>query len=171
MCVCVSPLQVRVMNDQLMYLERAFIDPLGLPGRPFYRLVSQSQTHTCKVIISSFTCICRRLINQSRTCVLSQLNGTLLCIWLWMLNKTLFSVTWFIVRKILTTSLHIRSLLHTHTYSISHLEALAHAWMIFCNSSSQTFCLWPFKIKRKQYLNNSCMSLLVVTREIWLHIY
>lgn len=28
------------MNDQLMYLERAFIDPLGLPGRPFYRLVT-----------------------------------------------------------------------------------------------------------------------------------
>uniref|UniRef100_A0A7N6BWU2 glutamate carboxypeptidase II n=1 Tax=Anabas testudineus TaxID=64144 RepID=A0A7N6BWU2_ANATE len=35
-------LQLRVMNDQLMYLERAFIDPLGLPGRPFYRLVSHS---------------------------------------------------------------------------------------------------------------------------------
>uniref|UniRef100_A0A8C4DVD9 Glutamate carboxypeptidase 2 n=1 Tax=Dicentrarchus labrax TaxID=13489 RepID=A0A8C4DVD9_DICLA len=33
------PLQVRIMNDQLMYLERAFIDPLGLPGRPFYRHV------------------------------------------------------------------------------------------------------------------------------------
>ncbi|XP_067363041.1 N-acetylated-alpha-linked acidic dipeptidase 2 isoform X2 [Channa argus] len=32
-------LQVRAMNDQLMYLERAFIDPLGLPGRPFYRHV------------------------------------------------------------------------------------------------------------------------------------
>ncbi|KAI3354363.1 hypothetical protein L3Q82_018889, partial [Scortum barcoo] len=31
-----DPLQLRVMNDQLMYLERAFIDPLGLPGRPFY---------------------------------------------------------------------------------------------------------------------------------------
>uniref|UniRef100_A0AAQ5Y1A2 Glutamate carboxypeptidase 2 n=1 Tax=Amphiprion ocellaris TaxID=80972 RepID=A0AAQ5Y1A2_AMPOC len=30
---------VRIMNDQLMYLERAFIDPLGLPGRPFYRHV------------------------------------------------------------------------------------------------------------------------------------
>ncbi|CAL8350797.1 unnamed protein product [Lota lota] len=30
-------LQVRILNDQLMYLERAFIDPLGLPGRPFYR--------------------------------------------------------------------------------------------------------------------------------------
>ncbi|KAG7262367.1 hypothetical protein CRUP_028347 [Coryphaenoides rupestris] len=30
-------LQVRMVNDQLMYLERAFIDPLGLPGRPFYR--------------------------------------------------------------------------------------------------------------------------------------
>uniref|UniRef100_A0A672FV90 Glutamate carboxypeptidase 2 n=1 Tax=Salarias fasciatus TaxID=181472 RepID=A0A672FV90_SALFA len=34
-----NPLQVRVMNDQLMYLERAFIDPLGLPSRPFYRHV------------------------------------------------------------------------------------------------------------------------------------
>uniref|UniRef100_A0A7N8X6X7 Glutamate carboxypeptidase 2 n=1 Tax=Mastacembelus armatus TaxID=205130 RepID=A0A7N8X6X7_9TELE len=32
-------LQVRIVNDQLMYLERAFIDPLGLPGRPFYRHV------------------------------------------------------------------------------------------------------------------------------------
>uniref|UniRef100_A0A8B9F0U3 Glutamate carboxypeptidase 2 n=1 Tax=Amazona collaria TaxID=241587 RepID=A0A8B9F0U3_9PSIT len=30
-------LAVRSMNDQLMFLERAFIDPLGLPGRPFYR--------------------------------------------------------------------------------------------------------------------------------------
>uniref|UniRef100_A0A8C5BPV7 N-acetylated alpha-linked acidic dipeptidase 2 n=1 Tax=Gadus morhua TaxID=8049 RepID=A0A8C5BPV7_GADMO len=29
--------RVRMVNDQLMYLERAFIDPLGLPGRPFYR--------------------------------------------------------------------------------------------------------------------------------------
>uniref|UniRef100_A0A8C9VRE3 Glutamate carboxypeptidase 2 n=1 Tax=Scleropages formosus TaxID=113540 RepID=A0A8C9VRE3_SCLFO len=28
---------VRMANDQLMYLERAFVDPLGLPGRPFYR--------------------------------------------------------------------------------------------------------------------------------------
>uniref|UniRef100_A0AAX7UYI4 Glutamate carboxypeptidase 2 n=1 Tax=Astatotilapia calliptera TaxID=8154 RepID=A0AAX7UYI4_ASTCA len=37
-CMC-SPLQLRIMNDQLMYLERAFIDPLGLPGRPFYRHV------------------------------------------------------------------------------------------------------------------------------------
>ncbi|XP_033971046.1 N-acetylated-alpha-linked acidic dipeptidase 2 [Trematomus bernacchii] len=34
-----DPLQLRIVNDQLMYLERAFIDPLGLPGRPFYRHV------------------------------------------------------------------------------------------------------------------------------------
>ncbi|CAL9683855.1 unnamed protein product [Knipowitschia caucasica] len=34
-----DPLQVRIVNDQLMYLERAFIDPLGLPDRPFYRHV------------------------------------------------------------------------------------------------------------------------------------
>ncbi|XP_059123347.1 N-acetylated-alpha-linked acidic dipeptidase 2 isoform X2 [Peromyscus eremicus] len=32
-----DPIAVRIMNDQLMLLERAFIDPLGLPGRPFYR--------------------------------------------------------------------------------------------------------------------------------------
>ncbi|XP_006903288.1 PREDICTED: N-acetylated-alpha-linked acidic dipeptidase 2 [Elephantulus edwardii] len=34
-----NPIAVRIMNDQLMLLERAFIDPLGLPGRPFYRHV------------------------------------------------------------------------------------------------------------------------------------
>ncbi|XP_028581864.2 putative N-acetylated-alpha-linked acidic dipeptidase isoform X1 [Podarcis muralis] len=32
-----NPIAVRSWNDQLMFLERAFIDPLGLPGRPFYR--------------------------------------------------------------------------------------------------------------------------------------
>uniref|UniRef100_UPI0034DEEB71 N-acetylated-alpha-linked acidic dipeptidase 2 isoform 4 n=1 Tax=Rattus norvegicus TaxID=10116 RepID=UPI0034DEEB71 len=32
-----NPTAVRIMNDQQMLLERAFIDPLGLPGRPFYR--------------------------------------------------------------------------------------------------------------------------------------
>ncbi|XP_025056618.1 glutamate carboxypeptidase 2 isoform X2 [Alligator sinensis] len=32
-----NPIDVRSLNDQLMLLERAFIDPLGLPGRPFYR--------------------------------------------------------------------------------------------------------------------------------------
>ncbi|NXV00431.1 NALD2 dipeptidase, partial [Cettia cetti] len=30
---------VRIMNDQLMLIERAFTDPLGLPGRKFYRHV------------------------------------------------------------------------------------------------------------------------------------
>nr|XP_034970834.1 putative N-acetylated-alpha-linked acidic dipeptidase isoform X2 [Zootoca vivipara] len=32
-----DPIAVRMVNDQLMLLERAFIDPLGLPGRRFYR--------------------------------------------------------------------------------------------------------------------------------------
>ncbi|XP_043853797.1 LOW QUALITY PROTEIN: putative N-acetylated-alpha-linked acidic dipeptidase [Dromiciops gliroides] len=32
-----DPVSVRIINDQLMLLERAFIDPLGLPGSPFYR--------------------------------------------------------------------------------------------------------------------------------------
>ncbi|XP_078659044.1 aminopeptidase NAALADL1-like [Branchiostoma floridae x Branchiostoma belcheri] len=30
-----NPLEVRALNDKLLYLERAFIDPLGLPGPPF----------------------------------------------------------------------------------------------------------------------------------------
>ncbi|KAM9650253.1 LOW QUALITY PROTEIN: N-acetylated-alpha-linked acidic dipeptidase 2-like [Trichechus inunguis] len=32
-----NPIAVRIMNDQLTLLERAFIDPFGLPGRRFYR--------------------------------------------------------------------------------------------------------------------------------------
>ncbi|XP_056417400.1 N-acetylated-alpha-linked acidic dipeptidase 2-like isoform X2 [Hyla sarda] len=32
-----DPMAVRILNDQLMFAERAFTDPLGLPGRPFYR--------------------------------------------------------------------------------------------------------------------------------------
>ncbi|XP_063062038.1 putative N-acetylated-alpha-linked acidic dipeptidase [Engraulis encrasicolus] len=34
-----NELALRMANDQLMYLERAFVDPLGLPGQPFYRHV------------------------------------------------------------------------------------------------------------------------------------
>ncbi|XP_050188263.1 putative N-acetylated-alpha-linked acidic dipeptidase isoform X2 [Myiozetetes cayanensis] len=34
-----DPVAVRIMNDQLMLIERAFTDPLGLPGRKFYRHV------------------------------------------------------------------------------------------------------------------------------------
>nr|DBA32450.1 TPA: hypothetical protein GDO54_000242 [Pyxicephalus adspersus] len=34
-----NPLALRILNDQLMFTERAFTDPLGLPGRPFYRHV------------------------------------------------------------------------------------------------------------------------------------
>ncbi|XP_072024017.1 putative N-acetylated-alpha-linked acidic dipeptidase [Amphiura filiformis] len=34
-----NTLQVRQINDQMMKLDRAFIDPLGLPGRPFVRHV------------------------------------------------------------------------------------------------------------------------------------
>uniref|UniRef100_G1TPI0 Glutamate carboxypeptidase 2 n=1 Tax=Oryctolagus cuniculus TaxID=9986 RepID=G1TPI0_RABIT len=34
-----NPILLRIVNDQLMFLERAFIDPLGLPDRPFYRHV------------------------------------------------------------------------------------------------------------------------------------
>ena len=32
-----SPLAVRKVNDQLMQLERGFIDPHGLPNRPEFK--------------------------------------------------------------------------------------------------------------------------------------
>ncbi|XP_048150474.1 N-acetylated-alpha-linked acidic dipeptidase 2-like isoform X2 [Corvus hawaiiensis] len=35
----ICSLAVRIINDQLMLIERAFTDPLGLPGRKFYRHV------------------------------------------------------------------------------------------------------------------------------------
>ena len=34
-----SPLAVRRVNDQLMLVERSFIDPQGLPGRSDYKYV------------------------------------------------------------------------------------------------------------------------------------
>uniref|UniRef100_UPI00398F850C N-acetylated-alpha-linked acidic dipeptidase 2 n=1 Tax=Pristiophorus japonicus TaxID=55135 RepID=UPI00398F850C len=41
-----NPLAVRIINDQLMLLERSFIHPLGLPGRPFYRhIIYAPSTH------------------------------------------------------------------------------------------------------------------------------
>ncbi|XP_072030609.1 glutamate carboxypeptidase 2-like [Amphiura filiformis] len=36
-CQYASPLEVRQLNDQLMQVERAFIEPLGLPNRKFLR--------------------------------------------------------------------------------------------------------------------------------------
>ncbi|XP_072528216.1 N-acetylated-alpha-linked acidic dipeptidase 2 [Salminus brasiliensis] len=47
-------LAVRMVNDQLMYLERAFIDPLGLPGRPFYRHVIFAPSSNNKYAGESF---------------------------------------------------------------------------------------------------------------------
>lgn len=32
-----SPLQVRMLNDQLMLLERAFLDPRAFPEERYYR--------------------------------------------------------------------------------------------------------------------------------------
>uniref|UniRef100_A0AAQ4QU70 Glutamate carboxypeptidase 2 n=1 Tax=Gasterosteus aculeatus aculeatus TaxID=481459 RepID=A0AAQ4QU70_GASAC len=46
--------RVRAVNDQLMYLERAFIDPLGLPGRPFYRHVIFAPSRHNKYVGQSF---------------------------------------------------------------------------------------------------------------------
>ncbi|XP_071956674.1 putative N-acetylated-alpha-linked acidic dipeptidase [Antedon mediterranea] len=32
-----NPIEIRMFNDQIMQLERTFVDPLGLPGRPLTR--------------------------------------------------------------------------------------------------------------------------------------
>uniref|UniRef100_UPI004038B3CD putative N-acetylated-alpha-linked acidic dipeptidase isoform X1 n=1 Tax=Callospermophilus lateralis TaxID=76772 RepID=UPI004038B3CD len=45
---------LRIMNDQLMFLERAFIDPLGLPDRPFYRHVIYAPSSHNKYAGKSF---------------------------------------------------------------------------------------------------------------------
>ena len=40
-----SPFAIRKVNDQLIQLERAFIDPQGLPGRPLARYLLQTTIH------------------------------------------------------------------------------------------------------------------------------
>ncbi|XP_061058716.1 glutamate carboxypeptidase 2 isoform X2 [Eubalaena glacialis] len=49
-----NPILLRIMNDQLMFLERAFIDPLGLPDRPFYRHVIYAPSSHNKYMGESF---------------------------------------------------------------------------------------------------------------------
>ncbi|XP_069829001.1 putative N-acetylated-alpha-linked acidic dipeptidase [Dendropsophus ebraccatus] len=49
-----NPLEVRSVNDQLTYLERAFIDPLGLPGLPFYRHIIYAPSSHNKYMGESF---------------------------------------------------------------------------------------------------------------------
>lgn len=39
-CISFSPFAVRAVNDQLMLLERAFIEPQGMPGKPYHRSVT-----------------------------------------------------------------------------------------------------------------------------------
>uniref|UniRef100_A0A3Q2H7P5 glutamate carboxypeptidase II n=1 Tax=Equus caballus TaxID=9796 RepID=A0A3Q2H7P5_HORSE len=49
-----NPMLLRIMNDQLMFLERAFIDPLGLPDRPFYRHIIYAPSSHNKYAGESF---------------------------------------------------------------------------------------------------------------------
>ncbi|KAB0376829.1 hypothetical protein FD755_011273 [Muntiacus reevesi] len=49
-----NPILLRIMNDQLMFLERAFTDPLGLPDRPFYRHVIYAPSSHNKYVGESF---------------------------------------------------------------------------------------------------------------------
>ncbi|XP_044775693.1 putative N-acetylated-alpha-linked acidic dipeptidase isoform X1 [Neomonachus schauinslandi] len=49
-----NPILLRIMNDQLMFLERAFTDPLGLPDRPFYRHVIYAPSSHNKYAGESF---------------------------------------------------------------------------------------------------------------------
>ncbi|CAH1796377.1 unnamed protein product [Owenia fusiformis] len=47
-----DPIAVRMLNDKMMLLERAFIDPLGLPGRPLYRhiVAAPSRSNACNSV-------------------------------------------------------------------------------------------------------------------------
>ncbi|XP_058402195.1 putative N-acetylated-alpha-linked acidic dipeptidase [Diceros bicornis minor] len=49
-----NPILLRIMNDRLMFLERAFIDPLGLPDRLFYRHVIYAPSSHNKYAGESF---------------------------------------------------------------------------------------------------------------------
>uniref|UniRef100_A0A452VI90 glutamate carboxypeptidase II n=1 Tax=Ursus maritimus TaxID=29073 RepID=A0A452VI90_URSMA len=49
-----NPILLRIMNDQLMFLERAFIDPLGLLDRPFYRHIIYAPSSHNKYAGESF---------------------------------------------------------------------------------------------------------------------
>ncbi|XP_053312528.1 glutamate carboxypeptidase 2-like isoform X2 [Spea bombifrons] len=49
-----NPIAVRSVNDQLMFLERAFIDPLGLPNRQFYRHIIYAPSSHNKYAGESF---------------------------------------------------------------------------------------------------------------------
>uniref|UniRef100_A0A8C5XQU5 glutamate carboxypeptidase II n=1 Tax=Microcebus murinus TaxID=30608 RepID=A0A8C5XQU5_MICMU len=49
-----NPILLRIINDQLMFLERAFIDPLGLPDRPFYRHIIYAPSSHNKYAGESF---------------------------------------------------------------------------------------------------------------------
>uniref|UniRef100_A0AAZ3SVN2 Aminopeptidase NAALADL1 n=1 Tax=Oncorhynchus tshawytscha TaxID=74940 RepID=A0AAZ3SVN2_ONCTS len=62
-----DPIQIRMVNDQLMYLERAFVDPLGLPGRPFYRHVIFAPSSHNKYAGESFPGIYDALFDIERT--------------------------------------------------------------------------------------------------------
>ncbi|KAH0625213.1 hypothetical protein JD844_033484 [Phrynosoma platyrhinos] len=63
-----DPIAVRSMNDQLMLLERAFIDPLGLPGRQFYRHIIFAPSSRNKYAGESFPGIYDSLFDiDSRT--------------------------------------------------------------------------------------------------------
>lgn len=42
-----SVLAVRAINDQIMHLERMFIDPFGLPDRKDIRFVNMQSSYTC----------------------------------------------------------------------------------------------------------------------------
>ncbi|KAG8518607.1 N-acetylated-alpha-linked acidic dipeptidase 2, partial [Galemys pyrenaicus] len=61
-----DPLALRTVNDQLMLLERAFIDPLGLPGRRFYRHVISAPSSHNKYAGEAFPGIYDALLDAAR---------------------------------------------------------------------------------------------------------
>eukprot|EP00058_Branchiostoma_floridae_P021302 XP_002606792.1 hypothetical protein BRAFLDRAFT_114693 [Branchiostoma floridae] len=62
-----NPFEVRMFNDQLMQLERAFIDPLGLPGRPFYRHTLMAPSKHNKYVSDPFPGLTDTIFDAERS--------------------------------------------------------------------------------------------------------
>ncbi|XP_071164482.1 putative N-acetylated-alpha-linked acidic dipeptidase [Mytilus edulis] len=49
-----NPLEIRRINDQLSLFERSFLDPQGLPGRPYARHILFAESKVNTYVGSSF---------------------------------------------------------------------------------------------------------------------
>ncbi|PIK52125.1 putative N-acetylated-alpha-linked acidic dipeptidase 2 isoform X2 [Apostichopus japonicus] len=61
-----DPFAVRAVNDQLMLLERAFIEPQGMPGKPYHRHAVFSPANINKAYRDAFAVIADKMLEVER---------------------------------------------------------------------------------------------------------